>query len=458
VQIPGREAELFCIDIDLSERHKAEAELRIAATAFEAQEGIVVTDPRLVILRVNKAFTEIVGYTGAEAIGQPLALLLFSSGRHDADFYTGMNQCLQQDRKWAGEIWSRRKSGELFPQWINITAVMDKHEQVSHYVLTVTDITQRKAAEDQIRQLAFFDPLTDLPNRRLLMDRLQRALAVSERNGRSGAVLFIDLDHFKTLNDTLGHFKGDLLLQQAARRLSGCVREGDTVARIGGDEFVVMLEDLDGVREIAADEARTVGEKIVACLNQPYRLGDIDFHSTPSMGIALYSGQSMSMEELLRQADLAMYQAKSAGRNCMRFFDLAMQAVVNARAVLETDLHQGILREQFILHYQPQVHIANRALTITVNPAFSLLNNYLMQNIPIQTLCGGKAACGRCRFRVLAGASHLSPVRPAEKVRLGEALIAAGWRLSCQSHALRDITIELPGLEEKLDDLPQSAV
>jgi diguanylate cyclase (GGDEF)-like protein/PAS domain S-box-containing protein len=355
VQLPGRAAELFCIDIDLSERQRADAELRIAATAFEAQEGIIVSDPNLVILRVNQAFTDMVGYTGAEAVGQPLAHVLFSADRHDADFHAGMNQCLRQDGKWAGEIWSRRKNGEMFPQWINITAVVDKHEQVSHYVLTLTDITQRKAAEDQIRQLAFFDPLTDLPNRRLLMDRLQRALAVSERKGRSGAVLFIDLDHFKTLNDTLGHFKGDLLLQQAARRLAGCVREGDTVARLGGDEFVVMLEDLDGVREIAADEARTVGDKIVAHLNQPYRLGDIDFHSTPSIGVALYSGQQVSIEELLRQADLAMYQAKSAGRNCMRFFDLAMQAVVNARAALETDLHQGILRGQFMLHYQPQV-------------------------------------------------------------------------------------------------------
>jgi diguanylate cyclase (GGDEF)-like protein len=266
-----------------------------------------------------------------------------------------MNQHLQANGQWAGEIWSRRKNGEVFPGWMNITAVMDGRKKVSHYVATLTDITQRKLAEDQIRQLAFFDPLTNLPNRRLLMDRLQRALAVSERNKRSGAVLFIDLDHFKTLNDTLGHEKGDLLLQQVAKRLAGCVREGDTVARLGGDEFVVMLEELDEARETAADEAKTVGEKILALLNQTYHLVDLDFHSTPSIGVALYSGQAVSMEDLLKQADLAMYQAKSAGRNSMRFFDPAMQAVVNARAALESDLREGILRGQFVLYYQAQV-------------------------------------------------------------------------------------------------------
>jgi diguanylate cyclase (GGDEF)-like protein len=223
-------------------------------------------------------------------------------------------------------------------------------------VTTLTDITQRKVAEEQIRQLAFFDTLTNLPNRRLLMDRLQRALAVSERSKRSGAVLFIDLDHFKTLNDTLGHEKGDLLLQQVGSRLAGCVREGDTVARLGGDEFVVMLEALDEAREIAAEEARLVGEKILMLLNQPYHLVDFDFHSTASIGVALYSGHSVSIDDLLKQADLAMYQAKSAGRNRMRFFDPAMQAVVNSRAALDADLREGILRGQFILFYQAQVN------------------------------------------------------------------------------------------------------
>ena len=286
----------------------------------------------------------------------PIAL---GSSNASSRVYADIHQQLQRSGQWAGEIWSRRQSGEVFPQWMNITAVMNEHKQVSHYVATLTDITQRKAAEEQIRQLAFFDPLTGLPNRRLLMDRLHRALAVSERNKSSGAVLFIDLDHFKTINDTLGHEKGDLLLQQVAKRLAGSIREGDTVARLGGDEFVVMLEELDTAREIAADEAKSVGEKILTLLNQPYRLIDFDFHSTSSIGVALYSGQSVPMDDLLKQADLAMYQAKSAGRNSMRFFDPAMQALVNTRAKLESDLREGILRGQFILYYQPQVDAFN---------------------------------------------------------------------------------------------------
>jgi diguanylate cyclase (GGDEF)-like protein/PAS domain S-box-containing protein len=353
----GVDPEVFRFDIDLSERNRTESELRIAAVAFEAQEGIIVTDAQQVILRVNKAFTDSVGYTEAEAVGQTLALIY--SERHDDAFYADIHQQLQRSGQWAGEIWSRRQSGEVFPQWINITAVWNEKIQVSHYVATLTDITQRKAAEEHIRQLAFFDPLTGLPNRRLLLDRLQHALAVSGRNKRSGAVLFIDLDHFKTINDTLGHEKGDLLLQQVAMRLSGCIREGDTVARLGGDEFVVMLEELDAVREIAADEAKSVGEKILALLNQPYHLVDFDFHSTSSIGVALYSGQSVPMDDLLKQADLAMYQAKSDGRNSMRFFDPTMQALVNARAKLESDLREGILQGQFLLYYQPQVDAFN---------------------------------------------------------------------------------------------------
>jgi diguanylate cyclase (GGDEF)-like protein/PAS domain S-box-containing protein len=349
----GAEPEMFCIDIDLTERHRADAELRIAAAAFEAQEGIIVTDPQQVILRVNKAFTDSFGYLEVHAVGQTLALI--RSDRHDAGFYAGMDQQLRRAGRWAGELWSRRQNGSVFPVWMNLTSVLDAHQQVSHFVATLTDITQRKLDEDRIRQLAFFDPLTHLPNRRLLMDRLQRALAVSDRSQRCGAVLFIDLDHFKTLNDTLGHERGDQLLQQVARRLVECVREGDTVARLGGDEFVVMLEDLSEVAEIAAEEARTATRKILSRLNQPYQLMDQVFYSSSSIGLALYNGHSVAIDELLKQADLAMYQAKAAGRNGIRFFDPTMQESVNTRAQLESDLREGILRGQFLLFYQPQV-------------------------------------------------------------------------------------------------------
>mgnify|MGYP003598727406 CR=1 FL=1 len=353
VQAPGRSPEMFCVDIDLSARYRAEAELAIAATAFEAQEGVLVTDPEQRILRVNKAFTQSLGYSDAEALGKTLSLL--KSDRDTEVYFVGIQQALRRTGKWAGEIWSRRKNGDVFPQWVNINAVYDAEGEVSYFVATLSDITLRKAAEDQIRQLAFFDPLTELPNRRLLMDRLQRALSSSERNKRTGALLFIDLDNFKTLNDTRGHDQGDLLLRQAAKRLSGCIRDCDTVARLGGDEFLVVLENLDSTVEAAAADVRAVGEKIVAALNQPYQLGNFDFNSTASVGVALYNGLSLSVDELLKQADLAMYQAKAAGRNGLRFFDPAMQAVVNARAALEADLRLAIAQRQFELHYQPQM-------------------------------------------------------------------------------------------------------
>jgi diguanylate cyclase (GGDEF)-like protein/PAS domain S-box-containing protein len=353
VQAPGRLPEMFCVDIDLSARYRAEAELSIAATAFEAQESVVVTDPSQRILRVNKAFTQSLGYSDTEVLGHTLAR--FKSERDTDVYFAVIQQALRRSGKWAGEIWSKRKNGEVFPQWVNINAVYDAVGEVRYFVATLSDITLRKAAEEQIRQLAFYDPLTELPNRRLLMDRLQRALAASERNKCTGALLFIDLDNFKILNDTRGHDKGDLLLRQAAQRLSACIRDCDTVARLGGDEFLVVLESLDSTVAVAAADVRAVGEKIVAELNRPYQLGDFDFNSTASVGIALYSGLSLPMDELLKQADLAMYQAKAAGRNGMRFFDPAMQAVVNARAALEGDLRLAIVQQQFELHYQPQV-------------------------------------------------------------------------------------------------------
>ncbi|MEO6292850.1 MAG: EAL domain-containing protein [Burkholderiaceae bacterium] len=218
-----------------------------------------------------------------------------------------------------------------------------------------TDITARKAAEAEIMLLAFYDPLTQLPNRRLLQDRLRIAMASGARSRCHGALFFIDLDHFKVLNDTLGHGMGDQLLQQVAQRLVVCLREGDTVARLGGDEFVVMLEGLSENREEAATQTKTVGEKILATLSQPYLLAGYDIRSTPSMGITLFSGHQTAIEELLKQADLAMYQAKAVGRNTLRFFDPEMQAVATHHATMEADLREALRQQQFILYYQPQV-------------------------------------------------------------------------------------------------------
>ena len=338
---------------DITERKAIEADLRIAAAAFDAQEAIVITDADGVILRVNQAFIESTGYAAEEIVGRTPRLL--KSGRHDAAFYTEMWTSLRQAGGWQGEIWDRRKNGEIYPKWLNITAVKGADGGVTHYVATHTDITERKAAEEKIRDLAFYDPLTRLPNRRLLLDRLHMTLAASTRHGREGALLFVDLDNFKMLNDTQGHDKGDLLLQEVARRLTACVRDADTVARLGGDEFVVLLEDLSENPEEAATQAETVGEKILAAVGRPYLLAGHEYHSTPSVGITLFGDQRGGIDELLKQADIAMYQAKAAGRNTMRFFDPELQAAVQARTAMEQDLRQGITNGQFFLHYQAQV-------------------------------------------------------------------------------------------------------
>jgi diguanylate cyclase (GGDEF)-like protein/PAS domain S-box-containing protein len=249
-------------------------------------------------------------------------------------------------------LW-RHKNGEL--RNISISGELIELDGVPCILSYVTDITERKAAEEQIQRLAFYDTLTRLPNRRLLLDRLEHAMATCERHRTRGALLFIDLDNFKTLNDTHGHDKGDLLLQQVGARLVDCVREGDTVARLGGDEFVVMLEDLSSDAMEAAAQAEVVGRKVLDALNKSYEIGHLRVHSTPSVGITLFGSEHENLEEPLKRADLAMYQAKAAGRNTIRFFDPAMQAMVNARAALERDLRLALQQGQFELHYQPQV-------------------------------------------------------------------------------------------------------
>lgn len=345
---------------DITERKRAEDELRIAATVFESQEGMIVTDANNVILRVNKAFTSITGYSAEEAIGNRPNIL--NSGRQDAEFYKAMWDDITHKGAWEGEIWNRRKSGEVYPEHLAITAVKDIHGVVSNYVATLTDITMSKAASEEIKSLAFFDPLTKLPNRRLMLDRLRQAMASSARSGQRGAVLFLDLDHFKTLNDTSGHDVGDLLLRQVAGRLKACVREGDTIARIGGDEFVVLLEDLDAGVEQAAAQTEAIANKILHALNQPYLLASYEYHSTISIGVTIFHDHDYLMDELLKQADIAMYQAKTGGRNTLRFFDPAMQEAINQRVDLERELRNAITAQQFQLHYQIQVDNSGHAL------------------------------------------------------------------------------------------------
>ena len=358
VDSEGRTSHFVGITRDITESRQIQQELRIAAKAFESLHGIMVTDAKGIILRVNQAFTDLTGYSAGDAVGRTPAML--KSGRHDQAFYADMWRQLAATGAWYGEIWDRRKNGEIFPKWQTISAVRGLDGQITHYVAAFTDISESKAAEDEIRQLAFFDPLTRLPNRRLLLDRLQHGLAASARNRHHGALLFIDLDNFKNLNDSLGHDKGDLLLQHVAARLTECVRAGDTVSRLGGDEFVLMLEDLSENQRDAAAQAEVVGEKIVEALNQDYQLGAQEYHCTPSIGITLYCGQDASVDELLQQADLAMYQAKAAGRNTLRFFQPDMQSAVTIRSTLEADLRKGLREHQFMLFYQPQVGAEGR--------------------------------------------------------------------------------------------------
>jgi diguanylate cyclase (GGDEF)-like protein/PAS domain S-box-containing protein len=343
-----------------AEHAKAEEQIQIAATAFQAQEGIVITNAEQTILRVNRAFTEITGYSAEEAVGRTPRLI--ASRYHDAAFYRAMWQQINAEGAWQGEIWNRRKGGDLYPEWLNITAVKNPAGQVTHYVGTMMDITERKEAEQKIEHLAFYDLLTGLPNRRLFVDRLQQAMAGSARSQRMGALLFIDLDNFKIVNDTCGHDIGDRLLIEVGRRLAGCIRDGDTISRLGGDEFIAMLEDLSDNPRDAAEQARAVAGKVLNVLDQPYTIAGRVHHSTPSIGATLFVGNEDPVDELLKQADIAMYQAKSAGRNTFRFFDPEMQAAVAARAAIEVDLRHAIEAGQFVLHYQPQVDDAGRIL------------------------------------------------------------------------------------------------
>ena len=331
-----------------------EQELHIAAIAFESQEGMFITDAKQTILKINSAFTKISGFSAEDVVGQNPRM--FKSVKHDKNFYRMVLQSVAATESWQGEVWTKRKNGEEFPLWLTVTAVRSTGKIITNYIYSLVDITDRKVAEDEIRNLAFYDPLTKLPNRRLLTERLQHALATSARTYCHGALLFIDLDNFKKLNDTRGHDVGDLLLEMVGQRLSMCLRQGDTAARLGGDEFVVLLEDLNEEITHAADLSELVAQKIQCELNLPYMLKGKTHHISPSIGVTLFKSNNVTVDDLLKHADLAMYQAKDAGRNTIRFFDPEMQKAVDDHAALESDLRQAIAGQQFVLHYQVQTN------------------------------------------------------------------------------------------------------
>lgn len=299
---------------DITERKKIDAELRVAATAFESQEGMIITDAKSNILKINHSFTRITGFTSEEALGRKMNLL--KSGIHDDSFYREMWRSIEDNGAWQGEIWNRRKNGEIYPEWLTITAVKDANGIVSHYVGTMIDITARKAIEEHVHHMAHYDVLTDLPNRTLLTDRLHQAMALVRREKTKLALIFLDLDKFKPVNDALGHDIGDLLLKQVAYRLQQCVkRESDTLSRIGGDEFVVVLSQIEDEQDAAI-----VADKIVQTLTQPFVIKQNTIHISCSVGIAIYPMHGTDVTTLMRVADNAMYEAKRAGRGCFRFY------------------------------------------------------------------------------------------------------------------------------------------
>ncbi len=337
---------------DITESRQKDEMLRISAIAFETQTAMIVTNPNFIILRANSAFSKLTGYSTEEVIGKTPRML--RSGRHGKEFFKSIIHILNESGHWQGEIWNRRKNGMIDAEWLTISAVNNPEGDVSHYVIAFSDITENKDAVAEIHRLAYYDPLTHLPNRRLLQDRLEQELAASIRNGMHGAILFLDLDNFKALNDTRGHDAGDQLLIEVARRLRAEVNEGDIVGRLGGDEFVVLLENLSVEADEAAILAKQSAEKLLHALARPYYFDDYEFYCSTSIGIRLFREQE-TVEKLLRHADLAMYQAKTSGRNTLCFFDPTMQTMVTARVNMEKDLRSALEHNQFKLYYQSQV-------------------------------------------------------------------------------------------------------
>lgn len=337
------------------------AALQLAASVFESQQGMLICDTDNHIIRVNKAFTEITLYSPEEVLGKNPSIL--KSGRHDEDFYRVMWQSIKESGVWSGEIWNRRKNGEIYPEWLNVTSVKI-NGVIAHYIATMSDITEYKVAEAQIHQLAFYDPLTGLPNRRLLAERLQHSIERCVRDGEQMALLMLDLDHFKPVNDSLGHLAGDQLLQQVAKRLSTRLRNSDMTARLGGDEFTVLLENITHI-----DDAAHVAEEIITDLRKPFylnienKLEHKEVHIGVSIGISVCNGacgcteHNITAQSLMDNADIALYKAKDSGRNCFAYFSEELTLAARKHLELEATLRGILERNELRVHYQPLVDI-----------------------------------------------------------------------------------------------------
>ena len=346
--------QLTAAHLDLAEQYealrRAEGELRLYGTVFtNAAEGMTITDAESQIVAVNPAFTAISGYQADEVVGQRTSIL--NSGQQGQEFYRQMWGELIGQGHWQGEIWNRRKDGGIYPEWLSIAAVRDENGTTTHYIAVFTDISERKQSEARIHHLAHHDVLTGLPNRLLLEDRVGQAMLMARRTSRPMALVFIDLDRFKNINDTLGHEVGDSLLQQAAQRCLGVLRETDTLSRQGGDEFVVVLADLEH-----RQDAMHITRKLLSELRQPYLLAGHELTITGSAGIALFPDDGQTTSELLRKADAAMYRAKDEGRNTLRFFSPEINTASLGELLLENDLYGALERNELLMYYQPKVN------------------------------------------------------------------------------------------------------
>jgi len=338
---------------DITERKEANEQLQLFARVFEQSgEAIIITGPGSEILAVNSTFTRLTGYSQDDALGKNPRML--QSGKESCEFYQAMWDILSRENYWQGELWNKRKDGSLYPKWLAISVVRNDQGEVINYIGSFTDISERKQAASRIERLAHYDPLTNLPNRYNLLGKLTQALELAKRSVTNLSLLFIDLDHFKNINDSLGHHIGDILLNQVAERLLESVRSADIVARLGGDEFVVVLQQIH-----SGIDAALIATKIQQSLSQTFQLEGHSLHITPSIGISVFPYDGENVDDLMKNADLAMYHAKGKGRNNYQFYKMEMNEDVHERLLLESDLLAAIGREEFILHYQPQIDLAS---------------------------------------------------------------------------------------------------